>query len=97
MFKKIAGLLIGLYQKTISPDHGWFKGLYPHGFCKYYPSCSQYTKEAVNEYGFIKGIVMGAWRICRCNPWSTGGYDPVNKKDTNLEYRNSKQGKNNNR
>ena len=42
--------------------------------CKYFPSCSQYTIDAINEFG-IKGLVMGAWRILRCNPWSHGGVD----------------------
>jgi len=42
--------------------------------CKYFPSCSQYTIDAVNEYG-LRGLPMGAWRILRCNPWSHGGVD----------------------
>jgi len=42
--------------------------------CKYFPSCSQYTIDAINEYG-LRGLPMGAWRILRCNPWSLGGVD----------------------
>jgi len=42
--------------------------------CKYFPSCSQYTIDAINAFGF-KGLIMGAWRILRCNPWSHGGVD----------------------
>ena len=42
--------------------------------CKYFPSCSQYTIDAINQFG-IKGLIMGAWRILRCNPWSHGGVD----------------------
>ena len=42
--------------------------------CKYFPSCSQYTIDAINQFG-IKGLAMGAWRIVRCNPWSHGGVD----------------------
>ncbi|HEY3297782.1 MAG TPA: membrane protein insertion efficiency factor YidD [Armatimonadota bacterium] len=45
--------------------------------CRYEPTCSEYTAQAITKYGPIKGIAMGAWRICRCNPWSPGGYDPV--------------------
>lgn len=47
--------------------------------CKYFPSCSQYTIDAIKEYG-IKGLFLGAWRILRCNPWSYGGVDYVGGK-----------------
>ena len=79
MLKRASVCLIGLYQKTISPDHGMFRGLYPHGFCRYYPTCSQYSKEAIEHYGVVRGVAMGSWRILRCNPWSRGGHDPVKK------------------
>lgn len=45
--------------------------------CRYYPSCSEYTAQALAKYGPIKGIALGMWRILRCNPWSPGGFDPV--------------------
>jgi putative membrane protein insertion efficiency factor len=45
--------------------------------CKYYPSCSAYTLEAIRVHGPFKGLAMGAWRILRCNPFSNGGFDPV--------------------
>lgn len=45
--------------------------------CKYYPTCSEYTKQAVEKYGCIKGCALGMWRIIRCNPFSKGGYDPL--------------------
>ena len=80
MLKRISVFFIVLYQRTISPDHGLLKGLYPHGVCRYHPTCSQYTKEAIEEYGFVRGSVMGLWRVMRCNPWSEGGNDPVRKK-----------------
>lgn len=80
MLKKIATRLIKFYQATISPDHGPTRHLHPNGFCRFYPSCSQYTLEAIEEYGIIKGGGMGAWRIMRCNPFSRGGYDPVPKR-----------------
>jgi len=45
--------------------------------CKYEPSCSRYAIDAIREYGVLRGIVLAAWRVLRCNPWSDGGYDPV--------------------
>ncbi|MFI5158419.1 MAG: membrane protein insertion efficiency factor YidD [Sphingobacteriales bacterium] len=74
--KKLIILMIEIYQKTFSPDHGWFKAKYPHGFCKYYPSCSEYTKQSVEKYGFL-GLFKGFFRILRCNPFSKGGVDLV--------------------
>jgi len=61
-------VLILVWQKLIAP------GLAPR--CKYYPSCSHYTYDAIKGYGLF-GIVMGAWRIIRCNPWSYGGVDYI--------------------
>lgn len=68
---------ISLYQQTLSPDHGWFKHNHPYGFCRYYPSCSEYTKQAVTGRGVFRGLLLGAWRVLRCNPFSRGGLDPV--------------------
>ncbi len=76
-FKKVAISLIRLYQRTLSPDHGPMKKMHPHGFCRFYPSCSEYTAQAIEKYGIIKGGLMGSWRIIRCNPWNKGGNDPV--------------------
>ena len=45
--------------------------------CPYYPTCSQYGLEAVRKYGAVKGSMLALWRILRCNPFSSGGYDPV--------------------
>lgn len=45
--------------------------------CMYRPTCSQYTLEAINNHGVLIGILMGCWRILRCNPFTKGGYDPV--------------------
>lgn len=69
--------LINIYQKTLSFDHGPMKKLYPHGFCRFYPSCSEYGKEAVMKYGVIKGGFKAVWRVMRCNPWNKGGVDPL--------------------
>ena len=70
--KKIFMKLIRFYQTDISP--------HTRPKCKYYPTCSQYTYEAIERFGALKGGFMGLWRILRCNPWSKGGYDPVPEK-----------------
>jgi putative membrane protein insertion efficiency factor len=61
--------LIRFYQKFISPMLG--------SNCRYYPSCSQYTYEAIERYGVLHGGWMGFKRISRCHPFAKGGYDPV--------------------
>ena len=61
--------LIRLYQLTVSPVLG--------NRCRFYPSCSAYTAEAVKKYGAIKGLGLGLKRISRCHPWNAGGFDPV--------------------
>lgn len=68
---------IKLYQKTLSFDHGPLKHYYPHGFCRFHPTCSQYGVESIQKYGIIKGGLKTIWRIIRCNPWNKGGNDPV--------------------
>jgi putative membrane protein insertion efficiency factor len=60
---------IVLYQKLISPA-------LPRR-CKYEPTCSRYAVEAIRSFGVGKGVVLAVWRLLRCNPWSYGGYDPV--------------------
>lgn len=77
MIKKICLGIITAYQKTISPDHGWLSLVYPYGFCKFHPSCSEYTYLAIEKHGAIKGSILGFQRILRCNPWNKGGLDPV--------------------
>ena len=64
--------LIGLYQKYLSP--------LKRPCCKYYPTCSAYAVSAIEKHGAIKGMILAAWRILRCNPWSMGGVDYVPEK-----------------
>lgn len=68
-------ILIKIYQKTLSPDHGWFKNLHPAGFCRYYPTCSEYGYQSIKKRGVIIGSLKAGWRVLRCNPWSKGGID----------------------
>ena len=68
---------IRLYQATLSPDHSWLAARFPGGYCRFSPSCSQYTLEAIQRHGAIRGTLMSANRIWRCNPWNPGGFDPV--------------------
>lgn len=66
------GILIGtieLYQKTLSPDHSWRRSRYPYGFCRHYPSCSEYTKLAIVNQGVARGVGLGLVRIVKCNPF----------------------------
>lgn len=69
--------LINIYQRSLSFDHGPMKHLYPNGFCRFYPSCSEYGKAAILKYGVVLGGLKSVWRIMRCNPWNKGGYDPL--------------------
>ena len=80
MLKRAAKWLIRLYQKYLSPLTG------PK--CRYYPTCSHYTFEAIDRYGFLLGGAMGALRILRCNPLFPGGVDPV--PDLKINRRNRK-------
>jgi putative membrane protein insertion efficiency factor len=70
--KKILIRIIYFYKKHIS---SWLsdKGIH----CKYEPSCSEYTLQAIEKYGAIKGVFLGIKRVLRCNPFSKGGYDPL--------------------
>ena len=57
------------YQRLFSPLFG--------ARCKYYPSCSEYAAQAIERFGILRGLVLAGWRLLRCNPWSHGGFDPV--------------------
>jgi putative membrane protein insertion efficiency factor len=59
---------VRLYQITLSPFLGQQ--------CRFQPTCSRYFIGAIEKYGAVRGSLKGTWRICRCNPWCQGGYDP---------------------
>jgi len=61
--------ILRLYQRWISPAFGQR--------CRYYPSCSEYAGQAVQRFGIVRGLLLAIWRLLRCNPWSRGGFDPV--------------------
>lgn len=67
--RKIPILLIKFYQKGISPFLG--------RRCRFYPTCSEYTKQAIEKYGLFKGAYLGIRRILKCHPFHKGGYDPL--------------------
>jgi uncharacterized protein len=67
--RRVAVAPIVAYQKLISP-------LLPRR-CKYEPTCSAYAAQAIRRYGILRGLVLAGWRLLRCNPWSHGGFDPV--------------------
>ena len=64
---RVALGLVRLYRRLVSPL------IAPR--CKYHPTCSQYALDALREFGLVRGSVLTAWRIVRCNPWSHGGID----------------------
>lgn len=82
MKQKIRTVFISLiifYQKTISPDKGFLKqlGFFRNPTCVFYPSCSEYAKEAVNKYGVFKGSYFSLCRVLRCHPWVKNHIDPL--------------------
>jgi hypothetical protein len=74
---RIAVGLINVYQVLLSPDHSWLKSRFPHGYCRFYPSCSQYAKESIIKFGVVKGVWFGTKRVSRCNPWASPAIDKV--------------------
>jgi len=78
MLKKMILGAIRLYQRT-SFFHGYiFRVLFmTDKVCRFHPTCSNYTYEAVDRYGVIKGLYLGFLRILKCHPWNKGGIDPV--------------------
>ncbi|UCC81387.1 MAG: membrane protein insertion efficiency factor YidD [Candidatus Zixiibacteriota bacterium] len=68
MLGKLSSLIIRLYQLSLGVAFG--------GRCRFYPSCSEYARQSFYKYGFFTGTIKSAWRLLRCNPWNSGGYDP---------------------
>lgn len=68
MKRVVLGAIV-VYKKFVSP-------LFPPS-CRFTPTCSRYTLDAVEKYGVVRGLCKGAWRVARCHPFSQGGYDPV--------------------
>jgi putative membrane protein insertion efficiency factor len=69
MMRRVVMAPIVAYQRVISPA-------FPRR-CKYEPTCSAYAVQAIREFGILRGLVLAAWRLLRCNPFSHGGFDPV--------------------
>jgi putative membrane protein insertion efficiency factor len=67
--KSLLLLLLRIYKLGISPYLGQS--------CRFYPSCSDYAREAISSYGPVKGSLMAGRRLCKCHPWHAGGFDPV--------------------
>ena len=78
--RTIAAAPVRFYQRAISP------GLPAR--CKYHPTCSEYAVQAIRRYGVLRGVVLAAWRVLRCNPWSHGGVDFV--EDQKLFHRRAR-------
>lgn len=70
-------LMIRVYQKTLSFDHGILRHLYPEGFCRFHPTCSEYGYKSIERHGLLKGGMLTLWRVFRCNPFNKGGIDEV--------------------
>lgn len=68
LLQKVIVFSINIYQKI--------SGLFPKA-CRFYPTCSEYTKQCIIKFGLIKGILLGAKRIIKCHPFNPGGYDPI--------------------
>jgi uncharacterized protein len=69
VIRRIVLMPIVVYQRVVSPA-------LPRR-CKYEPTCSAYAVQAIREFGILRGLVLAAWRLLRCNPLSDGGFDPV--------------------
>jgi putative membrane protein insertion efficiency factor len=68
-FRSLASSPIWVYRHFVSPA-------LPRR-CRYEPTCSRYALRAIDQYGILRGVVLATWRLLRCNPWSRGGFDPV--------------------
>ena len=80
--KNIGKFLIRVYQKLFSFDHSFWSKWVGVKVCIYEPSCSEYTYQAIDKFGLVRGGIMGFFRILRCNPFNEGGTDPLPEKFT---------------
>lgn len=68
---------IRTYQRTLSPDHGALRVLFPHGVCRFVPTCSEYAAQAITQHGALRGSLLAIRRLGRCHPFHAGGSDHV--------------------
>lgn len=78
--RETAKLSIRFYQKFLSFDNSFWAKWVNMPVCRHYPTCSEYTYQAIDRFGLVKGSIMGLFRILRCNPFFKGGHDPVPNK-----------------
>jgi len=76
MVKKFFLVAIKIYQYIFSSDQGMF-ATKRRSVCRFYPTCSEYTYQAIDKYGLFHGLLKGAKRVLRCHPLNQGGYDPI--------------------
>ena len=69
--------ILVIYQRALSLDHSWLKVCRPWGQCRFRPTCSDYALAAYQHYNFITASRKTTWRLLRCNPFNSGGYDPL--------------------
>lgn len=70
LYERSVRFALSAYKTTLSP---WIGGRH----CRFAPTCSEYAADALIQHGFLRGSLMAAGRVCRCNPWGGSGYDPV--------------------
>lgn len=78
--RNVGKLAVRLYQFLFSFDHSFWAKYVNYRVCLHYPSCSQYTYEAIDKFGLVPGSIMGFFRVMRCNPYTKCSHDPVPEK-----------------